>query len=151
MKLEIRVASAVALWLFLVATLLSCGGDSTTATAPAGTDEADHASVFAGRNLDLDAARSALDSVDDLQLLDVRTQDEWDAGFVDGAVHIPIASLEERIAELDSSRPVLVYCAAGGRSAKALKVLERSGFRDVAHMKPGMRGWVAAGFEVQKP
>jgi len=60
-------------------------------------------------------------------LLDVRTQGEWRAGHVDGATHIPVQELAARVDEVPADRPVVVYCASGIRSARAVELLREAG------------------------
>jgi phage shock protein E len=67
-------------------------------------------------------------------ILDVRGKDEFASGNpYSGAVNIPVAEVAARVNELgeDKSRPVLIYCAKGGRAATAADVLKQHGFTDV--------------------
>src|SRR5947207_8929199 len=63
-------------------------------------------------------------------VVDVREQDEWDEGHIGGALHVPRGHLESRIERLapETSRPVIVYCSAGNRSAFAAKTLAELGY-----------------------
>src|ERR1051326_6037476 len=63
-------------------------------------------------------------------VVDVRERDEWEQGRIPGAVHIPRGYLESRIEQAapDRSRPVVLYCAAGNRSAFAAKTLAELGY-----------------------
>jgi rhodanese-related sulfurtransferase len=72
-------------------------------------------------------------------LVDVRSDGEWAAGHVEGAVHVPIDSLEARLPEIPRDRPVIVHCASGVRSARAAQLLRSAGYdaRDLG----GMRRW----------
>lgn len=63
------------------------------------------------------------------QLVDVRTADEFAAGHIDGAVNIPLADLATRMGEIDSTRPVVVYCASGSRADAAATQLCAAGYR----------------------
>lgn len=89
-------------------------------------------------------------SVSDLEdhalLLDVREQDEWDAGHAPGAVHIPLGDLPQRLGELPDTDAgtVAVTCRGGGRSSRAVAWLTQQGF-DVANVDGGMKAWHAAG------
>ena len=66
------------------------------------------------------------------QLLDVRTPSEFSQGHIDGALNIPVGEIQGRLSELTSkSKPVVVYCRSGGRSAKAAKLLTTAGFEAV--------------------
>ena len=84
-------------------------------------------------------------------VVDVREQDEWDEGHIPGAVHVPRGHLESRIERLapDSSRPVVVYCSAGNRSAFAAKTLAELGYEDVVSLAGGFTDWKRNGFPVQ--
>jgi hydroxyacylglutathione hydrolase len=72
-------------------------------------------------------------------LLDVRGQTEWDEGHIEGAVHIHLGRLRERAGELDRSRPVVLYCRSGNRSAIGASVLQAMGFSDVRNVEGGIR------------
>jgi sulfur-carrier protein adenylyltransferase/sulfurtransferase len=84
-------------------------------------------------------------------VVDVREQDEWDEGHIPGAVHVPRGHLESRIERLapDPSRPVVVYCSAGNRSAFAAKTLAELGYEDVVSLSGGFTDWKRNGFPVQ--
>jgi rhodanese-related sulfurtransferase len=81
-------------------------------------------------------------------LLDVREDDEWDAGHVSGAAHIPLGHLAERLDELPGDRQVVVVCRSGVRSARATAFLATSGF-DAVNLAGGMRAWAAAGLRFE--
>jgi rhodanese-related sulfurtransferase len=81
-------------------------------------------------------------------LLDVRENDEWDAGHVSGAVHIPLGQLVERVDEMPDDRQVVVICRSGARSARAAAFLASSGF-DAINLAGGMHAWAAAGLAFQ--
>ncbi|GAA3669064.1 rhodanese-like domain-containing protein [Nocardioides ginsengisoli] len=77
-----------------------------------------------------------------LVVLDVREDDEWAAGHIDGAVHIPLMELPARLGEfVELEAPqTLVVCKAGGRSARAVAYLAQQGY-DVVNLVDGMIGW----------
>ena len=81
---------------------------------------------------------------DDLVVLDVREQHEWEAGHIDGAIHIPLMEIPARVAELDPQVRTLVVCHLGGRSARATQWLHAQG-HDVANVEGGMDAWESAG------
>jgi len=84
------------------------------------------------------------DLADDALVLDVREQDEWDAGHAPHAVHIPLSQLAERVGDLPQVTGTLpVTCKAGGRSAQAVQWLAQQGY-DVANVDGGMMSWAAA-------
>jgi len=77
-------------------------------------------------------------------LLDVREDEEWDAGHAPGATHIPLGELGARYTELDRDRPLYVICRSGHRSAYAAHALAGAGW-DASNVADGMVGWQAAG------
>ena len=86
----------------------------------------------------------ARDSVDDLQIVDVRQPGETEAGIIDGAILLPLTQLNARLADLDASKPTVVYCAGGYRSSIAASRLVAAGFTDVSDLLGGYGAWVAA-------
>lgn len=80
-------------------------------------------------------------------LVDVREQDEWDAGHAPDAVHIPLAELPARVEELPEADEYLVVCRFGGRSAQATAWLTHAGF-DATNLDGGMKAWESAGLPV---
>ncbi len=78
-----------------------------------------------------------------LFVLDVREDDEWAAGHIDGATHIPLRDLGDRVSEVPDGS-VLVVCKVGGRSAYAVQHLAGAGL-DVTNLAGGMLEWQAAG------
>ena len=80
----------------------------------------------------------------DAVLLDVREQDEWDAGHAPGAVHLPMSELAERLDEVPDESTLYVICRSGGRSARVAQYLEANGW-DAVNVVDGMLGWARAG------
>jgi sulfur-carrier protein adenylyltransferase/sulfurtransferase len=86
-------------------------------------------------------------------LVDVRERDEYEQGFIPGAVHIPRGNLESRIeAQVpDRATPVIIYCASGVRSAYAAKTLAELGYTDVVSLAGGFSGWKQNGYDWKQP
>jgi rhodanese-related sulfurtransferase len=78
-----------------------------------------------------------------LRVLDVRERAEWVHGHIEGAVHVPLSELPERLAEVPAEQ-TLVVCKVGGRSARAVAWLRAQG-RDVVNLDGGMLEWADAG------
>jgi rhodanese-related sulfurtransferase len=95
--------------------------------------------------LEVEAFEKRLADTPNALLLDVRTPAEYAAGHLPNAQNIDYNApdFEARVAALDRSQPVFVYCAVGGRSAKAGRVLERLGFVSVADLKGGYNAFKA--------
>ena len=64
-------------------------------------------------------------------IVDVRTPDEYRGGFYPGAVNIPVQELAARVGEIPKGKPVVLYCASGGRSGMAAQFLKKAGFAEV--------------------
>lgn len=80
-------------------------------------------------------------------VLDVREDYEWEAGHIDGAVHIPLGQLPERLQELDPDEDLYVICRTGGRSHRAAAWLVGHGYSAV-NVSGGMDAWMEAGREM---
>ena len=80
----------------------------------------------------------------DLHLLDVREQDEWDAGHIEGAQHIPLGQLAARLGEVPKEQTVVAVCRSGSRSDRAAKGLRQSGF-EAENLDGGVTAWSRAG------
>lgn len=85
-------------------------------------------------------------------VLDVRTASEFQGGHIDGAVQINFYKndFRQQIEKLDKTKPVFVYCAAGGRSGSATSILAEAGFKQVFDLQGGMNAWRGAGKKVVK-
>jgi rhodanese-related sulfurtransferase len=84
------------------------------------------------------------DLPDGMLLLDVREQDEWDAGHAPQALHIPMSELAGRLEELPADQDVYVICRSGGRSARVAAYLNGNGW-DATNVDGGMQSWESAG------
>ncbi|GAA2739724.1 rhodanese-like domain-containing protein [Kitasatospora cinereorecta] len=103
-------------------------------------EDQETATMFAEALPTTDAASVPSDAV----LLDVREQDEWDAGHVEGALHVPIGQVLARLEELPEEK-LYVLCRVGGRSAQVVQYLVANGLREAVNVDGGMYAWEAAG------
>jgi molybdopterin/thiamine biosynthesis adenylyltransferase/rhodanese-related sulfurtransferase len=100
------------------------------------------------------SAVSEVAGAEGVVIVDVRESDEWDAGHLPGAKHVPRGHLESRIegAAPDRSQRVLLYCASGNRSALAAKTLrDELGYENVESMTGGYTLWKDRGYAVEVP
>ena len=79
----------------------------------------------------------------DVVVIDVRNDAEWDEGHIPSAIHIPLGHLAERIDEIPKDKTVVMQCQGGGRSSIASSLMLKLGRKDVANLTGGYRAWVA--------
>ncbi len=84
------------------------------------------------------------------RIVDVREQEEWDEGRIDGATLIPLTEFEERQDELAPATPTLLVCRSGRRSLAAAAYLQSRGFGRAVNLAGGMLDWEAAGLPVAR-
>ncbi|HUR20815.1 MAG TPA: rhodanese-like domain-containing protein [Vicinamibacterales bacterium] len=83
-------------------------------------------------------------------LLDVRNQNEWNSGHIDGAQHITLGYLADHLAEIPREKPIVLHCEGGGRSSIGASVLKAHGFDNVINLTGGMGAWRKAGLPVER-
>lgn len=90
------------------------------------------------------------ETLDDIQLIDVRTPMEVSDGTIQGAENMNCLDSDfmEKVATLDKNKPVYLYCKSGGRSARSAKQLADAGFTKVYDLQGGITAWKAEGNEV---
>lgn len=81
---------------------------------------------------------------DDVTVIDVRSESEWNEGHIPGARHIMLGYLPDRAHEIVDGKPIVVHCQTGIRSAIGASILQAAGARDVIHMQGGIRDWETA-------
>lgn len=86
--------------------------------------------------------KQRLDSGDDIQLIDVRQPDEYAFAKIEGAKLIPLGEIVRRMNEIDESKETIIHCKMGGRSAKAIEMLQQAGYKgNLRNMKGGITAW----------
>ena len=122
--------AALAFLLAIAAGLAGCGGMNGAATAPSATGATEH------RYLTGDEAKKLYDDNPGVILLDVRTDEEYAAGHIEGSVVIPVTDLGNRLSELpDKGAIIIVFCRSGNRSGTAYKLLTDAGYTNVYDMQ----------------
>jgi len=93
-------------------------------------------------------------SASDIQLVDVRTPEEFKKGIIPGAINMnweDSLAFRTEILVLDKTQPVYVYCKSGRRSANAMDWMLANGFTNVIHLSGGVMAWEEAGLTLEKP
>jgi len=85
--------------------------------------------------------QALMDGAAPLAVVDVRSEGEFEAGYIPGSINIPLSELSSRIDELDRNVPVVCVCASGYRSVEAAEMLAAAGFRNVMTLEGGIRNW----------
>ena len=72
----------------------------------------------------------------DVLIIDVRTEAEWDSGYLENAIHIPLDTIEKNIilSEPDKKKEIYLYCRSGNRSGKATIILQNLGYKNVTNI-----------------
>ncbi len=97
------------------------------------------------------ATPAEVHAIADTHILDVREPDEWEAGHIEGAVHIPLNDLLNGVTDgLDPSRPVVTYCRTANRSEVARLMLQAQGY-EAYTMEGGGQTWEAEGRPLTTP
>ena len=101
----------------------------------------------------LEKLKSQLEGDSVPTIVDVREKDEYRAGFIPGAIHIPRGFLEMQVEGKlpDRDAEIVVYCAGGTRSAFAAKTLSQLGYTNVTSANPGFVRWKDVGYPVESP
>lgn len=88
------------------------------------------------------ALKQRLDNGDDIQIVDVREDNEVAIGRIPNSIHIPVGQILNRMNEIDPSRETVVHCKMGGRSARAIEALNHSGFQGkLMNLTGGILRW----------
>src|SRR5688500_7315172 len=102
---------------------------------------------------EVNAAEAVALAREGYRVIDVREQSEWDAGHVAGATLLPLADVQQRVAEVvpEKHAPLLLHCAVGGRSARAAGWLTQLGYTNVVSMKAPLGHWKEQGGPWEEP
>jgi rhodanese-related sulfurtransferase len=100
--------------------------------------DAVHFAAFVAQNQRRNVTQAiSPEDLDGGQLIDVRTQQEHQAGTLKGAVNIPLDELRNRTAEIDPNEPIVAFCQVGLRGYIAQRMLSQLGFTQVKNLKGG--------------
>lgn len=133
-------------------TLAAIGCESSTSSEAPSISTPETTQVAQGGPIIKDVSvaefQSLLAQLDGALLLDVRTPEEWAEGHLAGAAHKDYwgdADFDEAMNSIPRNRPVLVYCAGGGRSGLTAKELHDAGHMEVYNLETGIAGWIKEG------
>ena len=98
--------------------------------------------------VEVDTFETKLNTLENAFLIDVRTPAEYKSGHINGATNIDfyqVKNMKITFDKLDRNQPILIYCAAGGRSNKTGVLMKEMGFKQIYELSSGINGWKAAG------
>jgi rhodanese-related sulfurtransferase len=139
--------SLVLFFLMLILTLVACGGADTAAPSALLAPEIGADSL--PDVIDVQTVASIKES-DDVYLIDVREQWEYDEGHIPGVTLIPMGQISDRLDEIPTDKNVIVTCRTGNRSGQVTDYLRQVGFDNVHNMAGGIVAWQAEGFEIER-
>lgn len=104
------------------------------------------------KEINVPDTRERLDQNPSAKLIDVREDNEWDAGHASGAIHLGKGIIERdiEVAVPDKSTEIILYCGGGYRSALAADVLQEMGYTNVWSMAGGWKAWNESGAPIEK-
>lgn len=93
-----------------------------------------------------------LSKQNNVQLVDVRTKEEYDTGHIKDALNINVqdSSFLSQIDKLDKNKPILVYCRSGKRSNDATEIMKKAGFTRIVNLEGGILSWEEAALPINK-
>ncbi|MCB8925969.1 MAG: rhodanese-like domain-containing protein [Ardenticatenaceae bacterium] len=134
----------------MLGTAVACGGTTATTTSAEPNVSADLSEVLdLADTIDVATVASVKDR-DDVVVLDVREQWEYDEGHIPGVTLIPMGEVANRLSEIPTDKSVIVTCRSGNRSGQITDFLRQQGFDNVHNMDGGILAWEAAGYEVEQ-
>ncbi|OLN24001.1 MBL fold metallo-hydrolase [Domibacillus antri] len=92
------------------------------------------------KNIDVNGLKEQLDS-DDVYVIDIRQDKEWNEGHIPGAHHHMLGYLKEELHNIPKDKKIIVHCQSGARSAIGTSYLQAAGFKQIENMAPGFAGW----------
>ncbi len=137
--------------LILALLLVACGGESASAPvdqAPVNQAPAIFVSTLQDA-VDVHTVASIKDQ-DDVYVIDVREQWEYDEGHIPGVTLIPMNEVPNRLDEIPTDKDVIVTCRSGNRSGQVTEYLRQIGYGNVHNMSGGIIAWEAEGYQVDR-
>jgi rhodanese-related sulfurtransferase len=104
------------------------------------------------KEVSVDDVKKMIDSREKIIILDVRDKDEFETGYIPGAINLSRGMLEFKISTLipDKNAAIIVYCGIDLRGPLATKTLNEFGYRNAVNINGGLKAWKAAGYPIAK-
>jgi rhodanese-related sulfurtransferase len=137
--------------MILVLALAACGGSDTAVSPPTAPESAEAVQpdkLDLPDTVDVQTVADVMNR-DDVVLIDVREQFEYDEAHIPGVTLIPLGEVPERMDEIPTDKTVIITCRSGNRSGQATDFLRQNGFTNVHNMDGGINAWKQAGLPVE--
>jgi len=141
-----KKTSTFGLAFFSIIGMVSCGiAQEKNANTTMQTD------ATIAKNISTSEFQKMIKSKEGVVILDVRTLEEVATGVIEGSTHLDIYStnFKSTLEGMDKDKPVMVYCAVGGRSGQAMQMIKKMGFKEVYNLSGGIRAWQSEGKPVK--
>lgn len=132
--------------LLAVLALTACGGGETAVANPPA--DVSSGELNLGPSVDVETVAAIMDR-DDVVLIDVREQAEYDEAHIPDITLIPLGTVPDSLDKIPTDKTVIMTCRTGNRSGQATEFLRQQGFDNVHNMEGGIVAWQAAGFPVE--
>ena len=131
------------LFVMMTIVLAACSGTGSDTAVSADIDI-----TTLGDNIDVQTVATIMDR-DDVIVLDVREQWEYDEGHIPNVTLIPMNEVPNRLSEIPTDKEVVVTCRSGNRSSQVADFLRQQGYTNIHNMTGGILDWQAAGLPVE--
>ncbi len=133
----------------LVLGMVSCGNSQTQSKTEVSVTSKQSETI--AKDIDTDQFQELMDSRKNSIVLDVRTPQEVASGVIGGSVAIDYngRNFTEEISKLDKNAPILLYCASGNRSGRAMSKMGKMGFTELYSLSGGIGAWSRAGKSIK--
>ena len=138
---------SILLLLFSLLLLTACQTTTAEPAAPAASSDVDVSTL--ADQIDVQTASTVYER-DDVFMLDVREQWEYDEGHIPDINLIPMGEIPNRLDELPRDKEIIVTCRSGNRSGRITALLQENGFTNIHNMQGGILAWQDAGLPVEK-
>ncbi len=107
--------------------------------------------MFGVKEIDAVALKEMMDSDDNIQLLDVRSQAEFAQGIIEGGEFVPLHTIPLKVNDLSKDKKIIIYCRSGARSAQACMFLSQNTDIEAINLRGGIISWYQSGFDIVRP
>lgn len=132
----------------LVMALAACGGGEVNNGETAVSESTASGDLNLSDTVDVQTVAEIMDR-DDVVLIDVREQFEYDEAHIPGITLIPLGEVPQRLDEIPTDKTVIMTCRSGNRSGQATDFLRENGYDNVHNMAGGINAWKSAGFDTE--